>query len=74
MLVTFSGPIRCASSAACQPVPVPISNTRSPGCACSSSSIPATTDGWEEEEVTSHPVPSSAGCPSSTWVLTASSA
>jgi hypothetical protein len=73
MVTTFPAPTRCANSAAFQPVPVPISNTRIPGPSASAPSMPATADGRDAEEVTSTP-PSAPGCPSSTWVSTGASA
>jgi len=45
MLVTVAP--SSASSAACQPDPVPTSSARSPGRTSTSSSMWATTSGWE---------------------------
>ena len=53
MLVTFSLPSRSASSAAFQPLPVPISSTRCPAATSSAPSIRATMVGMELDEVAS---------------------
>lgn len=68
---TFPGPSRCASSAAFQPVPVPISSTRMPGRTSRSRSIRTTTEGAEAEDEGQG---SDDSRPSLTWVTIGTSA
>ncbi len=64
-VVTFRLPRRAASSAAFQPLPVPISNTRCPSATSSAVSMRATIVGMELDEVA---MAGPSLCPSSTCV------